>query len=645
MTAKYESAKLSKRAEGMGMMETKQSASRMMVRCAGFALASAVALATAGCSAGISAGIAANTTTTGITDPAAHALLGIAHGGQQPVSGATVTLWGVNSTASKGAAVSLATTTTDSGGNFTLTGLYHANCLATSSGNPYVYITVTGGNPGGGTNTNLALMAALEDCNTLYTNAGSTFLWVNEITTVAGAYALGPFTGADYQHIGATSTYATGLANAFQVANSLVNFQNGLPSGPNLPSNATLPTQELYSLGNIIASCVNGATANSQCGTLFSYVTPSGGSAPVDTIMAAVDLALSPGQNAALLYSNNSQGVGAPWGGGLPLGSAPQDWTVALKYTDASLNAPYGIAIDASGNAWIANEAGTGVTELSTIGTVLSTATTGFTGSGNVLGPQGIAIDRTGNVWLANTAANSVVELTSSGGFTGNYTSGNISGPTSIAMDSGGNAWVTNFNGASIVELNSGGTAGSAITGTGNTISNPAGIALDSSGNVWVANGGPSTMVKFNNSGAQQGAFTDNNLLAPVGVGIDPSNNVFVAANAINGVSGFNSSGSALTNSPASGGGLSSPTGLAVDGAASVWVTNFNTAGTISKVVASSAAALSPSTGLGTLNAPAGVAVDASGNVWTANSGDNTISQFVGLGSPTRTPISVVAGP
>jgi len=623
----------------MGMTEAKQSAGRMMVRCAGFALASSVALAMAGCSSGLSG-------TTGSTAPVVpHTLKGIAHGGQQPVQFATVTLWGVNSTTYQGASTSLATTTTDSGGNFNLTGSYAANCALAPGGDPYLYITVTGGDPGGGPNTNLALMAVLEDCNTLLTNAGSTFLWVNEITTVAGAYALGPFMGADYGHIGASSAYATGMANAFKVASSLVNFQTGLPSGPNLPGNATLPTAELYSLGNILASCVNGVTGNAQCGTLFTYVKPSGGSAPADTIMAAADLALNPGQNAALLYANNSQGVGAPWGGALPLSSAPQDWSIAIKYTDASLNAPTGIAFDASGNAWVANEAGTGVTELSATGNVLSTATTGFTGSGNVIGPQGIAIDRTGNVWVANTAGNSIVELTSGGAFTGNYTGSSISGPTSIAMDSGGNAWVANFDGASIVEVSSGGTPGSAITGTGNTISNPAGIAVDGSGNVWIANGGPSTMVKFNHSGTQQGAFTDNNLLAPVGTGIDSSNNVFVAANAINGVSGFNSSGSALVNSPASGGGLSSPTGLAVDGSANVWVTNLNTAGTLSKVVASSATALTPSTGLGSLNAPAGVAVDLSGNVWTANSGDNTISEFVGLGSPTVTPISLVAGP
>jgi len=48
---------------------------------------------------------------------------------------------------------------------------------------------------------------------------------------------------------------------------------------------------------------------------------------------------------------------------------------------------------------------------------------------------------------------------------------------------------------------------------------------------------------------------------------------------------------------------------------------------------------------LGQLNAPAGVAVDASGNVWTANSGDNSVSKYVGLASPAVTPIAAAVGP
>jgi len=48
---------------------------------------------------------------------------------------------------------------------------------------------------------------------------------------------------------------------------------------------------------------------------------------------------------------------------------------------------------------------------------------------------------------------------------------------------------------------------------------------------------------------------------------------------------------------------------------------------------------------LGSLNAPMGVAVDLNGSIWTVNSGDNTVSQFIGLGSPTVIPLSALAGP
>jgi hypothetical protein len=36
-----------------------------------------------------------------------------------------------------------------------------------------------------------------------------------------------------------------------------------------------------------------------------------------------------------------------------------------------------------------------------------------------------------------------------------------------------------------------------------------------------------------------------------------------------------------------------------------------------------------------------GIAVDASGSVWTANSGDNTVSQFIGLATAVRTPLAI----
>jgi DNA-binding beta-propeller fold protein YncE len=45
------------------------------------------------------------------------------------------------------------------------------------------------------------------------------------------------------------------------------------------------------------------------------------------------------------------------------------------------------------------------------------------------------------------------------------------------------------------------------------------------------------------------------------------------------------------------------------------------------------------------LNTPVGVAVDPSGNVWTTNSGENTVSIFLGLATPAVTPLSQNVGP
>jgi hypothetical protein len=74
-------------------------------------------------------------------------------------------------------------------------------------------------------------------------------------------------------------------------------------------------------------------------------------------------------------------------------------------------------------------------------------------------------------------------------------------------------------------------------------------------------------------------------------------------------------------------------------------VANGTTSGSLAKFTYGSTAAASPAAGFGSLNAPAGVALDASGCVWTANSGSNTVSQFIGLASPVVTPLAANVGP
>ena len=109
-----------------------------------------------------------------------------------------------------------------------------------------------------------------------------------------------------------------------------------------------------------------------------------------------------------------------------PTGSA---LSPASGFTGGGLNVPDGVAIDASGNVWVA-DGGAGVTELSPNGSALSPAN-GFRGGGLNF-PDGIAIDGSGNVWVASTGNvgtsgnGSVTELAPTGsalspasGFTG----------------------------------------------------------------------------------------------------------------------------------------------------------------------------------------------------------------------------------
>ena len=118
---------------------------------------------------------------------------GVVHGGQQPVSGATIQLYSVNTTTDLGASTPLLTSsvTTASDGSFTITNLY--TC---PTSNPLVYLLSTGGNPGlSGTvnNADISLMTAIGTCSTLMTTP---FIAINELTTVAAAaYFIGPFHG------------------------------------------------------------------------------------------------------------------------------------------------------------------------------------------------------------------------------------------------------------------------------------------------------------------------------------------------------------------------------------------------------------------------------------------------------------------
>jgi len=587
---------------------------------------------------GCGTGTLPSTTTSTIITANQTPYKGVVHGGQQPVSGATIQIYTVGTTGIASASTPLITGTTvlsDSSGGFTIpAGAY--SCTSATE----VYMTATGGDAGSGNNAALSLMTALGPCGAL---TASTFISVNELTTVAAVYALSPFMSS-YTNIGAGSSYATGIVNAFAMANQLVNSASG--NVPATASGLTLPVSRIDTLADILAACVNTSGATSTaCVSLLSAT------GATETIGAGLAIAKNPGSSTLTgLWSLASSSP--PFNPTLT--TQPNDFTLQINYTGAELLGSYGIAIDANGNAWITNEAGSSVVKAITPTEATSTpyntipfSTTTYS-AGGILAPRGISIDRSGFVWIANTGGNNVVELNSLTGspVTGSpFSGGGISAPISVANDSAGNAWVANFSGNSITELGTTGTPSGAspITGAG-SLSLPTSIAIDKSGNINVANAGTGQLCIFNNAAILQSCPSDGILVGATSIATSSTGNIALAGSTtgatVTGAFTLVTSGSVNTASPVIGGGLTLPTAVAYDANNNAWFANTSS---ISEFSGSNA--VTPSTGLGSLNSPAGIAVDASGNIWTANTGSNSISIFVGLGASTTTPLAANVGP
>ncbi|MBB5062839.1 NHL repeat-containing protein [Granulicella mallensis] len=635
----------------------------------------AFVLGLSGCSANF--GDVSNTT----AQTAMH-IQGVVHGGQQPISGAHVYMYAASTAAYGGqgiaptsgttgnASTSLLTSATgnpaDGSGNFYVTtdtfGNFNINGSFACTPNTQVYLYSSGGDPqltGVGIpstpNSAATLMAVVGDCASA--TPGSAFpnatnVYMNEITTVAAAYALAGF-ATDPLHIGAPSTVAghslsgIGLANAFATALNIVNQATGVPNAT-LPLNTTavVPVSTINTVADILAACVNSnGISSSGCSTLFANTTY--GTAPGDIATAAINLAQHPGasvSNLLVLATNAS-----PF---QPFISSLNDLSLAINYSGGGLNTPDGIAIDAAGNAWVVNLiASSPVIKISSAGAFLSGAN-GYTGGG-LNNPQNITIDGAGNAWVANEGDSSVIEFSSVGAVlsgTNGYTGGGLNEPIAIAFDGAGNAWVNNFGNNSVTELSSVGAALSGTNGyTGGGMNLSSGVAIDGAGNAWVSNFNGNSVTELSNAGAVlsgTNGYTGGGMLEPFTIAIDSAGNAWVVNAGDNSatktsVTKISNTGALLSGASGyTGGGLNSSEGIAIDGAGNVWVSNFN--GNSVTELSNTGAVLSGANGYlsGGLNEPNVIAIDGSGNAWVVNFGATSVTEMIGIGIPVITPIA-----
>ena len=211
---------------------------------------------------------------------------------------------------------------------------------------------------------------------------------------------------------------------------------------------------------------------------------------------------------------------------------------------------PSGIVIDGSDNIFVSDEGLHRVQKFDTSGNVLGQWGTFGSGQaaddGDFNAPRGLAVDGSGNVYVADSKNHRVQKFDNAGNFLakwGSFTNsemledGKFNEPSGIAIDGSGNIFVTEKFNDRVQVFASGmnfvrkwGTVGSGDT----QLFRPSDIAVDSAGNVYVADTNNHRIQKFeptggaiNNWGGQgtgEGQFN-----MPQGVAVGPSGDVFAS--------------------------------------------------------------------------------------------------------------------
>jgi sugar lactone lactonase YvrE len=321
-------------------------------------------------------------------------------------------------------------------------------------------------------------------------------------------------------------------------------------------------------------------------------------------------------------------------------GTGMQGWVDGPAAT-AQFNLPYGIAVDGSGNVWIADLFNNRIRELSggVVSTVVGDGQGSFGGDGgpalsaHLNGPRGVWLDSSGNVWIADTYNSRIREVVSgtintvagngnsgSTGDGGPATSAELNLPLSV-IKVGSDFYIAETAGKRVRKV-SGGTittaagtgaicsrSGDGAAATAATLCSPQGAAVDATGNLFIAD-------------------TANNIVRKVTPG-----------GVISTVAGTGAQGSSGDGGPATAAQLNGPRGVALDASGDLFIADTNndvvrevSGGTITRVAGTiGSPGLAGDGGAAVsalLNSPTALAVNSGGAVFVADAGNSRIRKF-----------------
>jgi sugar lactone lactonase YvrE len=242
----------------------------------------------------------------------------------------------------------------------------------------------------------------------------------------------------------------------------------------------------------------------------------------------------------------------------------------------ARFDGPRGLALDAGGNLYVADQANNRIRKVDAQGVVSTYAGTGTPGyldgprsSAQFYHPFGVAVDADGNVYVGDSLNFRIRKIDSSGQVStlaGDGTQGYVDGPggsarfsysTRLAVDSAGNVVVADEFNCRIRKVTPEGTVSTIAgtnpcgfadgTGPGARFYQPRGVAVDGSGNVFVADsenhrirridptGVVTTVGGDAAAGCAEGTGPTAGFANPVGIAVDPATGDLVVVDTRNG--------------------------------------------------------------------------------------------------------------
>ena len=344
-----------------------------------------------------------------------------------------------------------------------------------------------------------------------------------------------------------------------------------------------------------------------------------------------------------------------------PAGPAAAQTSETYEFVSAwpsvVLSQPGGVAIDSTGNLYVADTNNNRIRKFSVGGASLAawggTGTGGF-GSyadpGQFKSPKDVAIDSTGNLYVADTGNHRIQKRDLTGnwsviaaGYSRNL--GQFRNPEAVAIDSTGNLYVSEAVNHRIQKRDIAGNWSVISEGLGNgagQVNGPGDIIFDSSGNLYVADTGNSRIQKRDVAGNWSviaGGYGSGlgQFIYPHGIAIDSTGNLYVVDTYNHRIQKRTPGGSWSVVSAGVGGSpgqFSYPEGIAVDLIGNVYVADTSNSRIQKRDVAGNWSVIAGGLNdIGQFGAPEGVTVDSTGGVYVADTMNNRIQKRTPAGN------------